>query len=212
MKDAEQIYALYVQANPVPNPDLLSLTRDEVVLLSIEGSQVMQTQEPTKEQPAARNTSRNILVAVGAFALVIMIGLVAALLINNSDSGPVAAADAAPVVVFDGTTCSYDGPTQIEEGTVEFSIANSGDVDFSLAGWLVAGAALEAELQRTPIGSDMEATDLDPVPEGDLVFGWYTSPGDSKLRAWPMSAGTYLIDCKTENHVWRPAQVDVVAP
>ncbi len=117
MKDAEQIYALYVQANPVPDPDLLPLTRDEAVLLSIEGSQAMQTQEPTKEQPAARTTGRNILVAAGAFAVVIVIGLIAALLINNSDSGPVAAADAAPVVVFDGSTCTYDGPTQIEEGT-----------------------------------------------------------------------------------------------
>ncbi|MGB5380691.1 MAG: hypothetical protein WBN35_10065 [Acidimicrobiia bacterium] len=212
MKDAEQIYALYVQANPVPNPDLLPLTGDEAVLLSIEGSQAMQTQEPTKEQPTARTTGRNILVAAGAFAVVIVIGLIAALLVNSGDSGPVAAADAAPVAVFDGTTCSYEGPTEIEEGTVEFSIANSGNVDFTLAGWLMAGAALEKELQLLPVSSDMKATDFDPVPDGHLVFGFYTRPGDPKLRAWPLSAGTYLIDCKTEDHVWRAAQVEVVVP
>jgi len=211
VKDAEQIYALYVQANPVPDPDLLPPTMDEAVLLSIEGSQAMQTQEPTKEQPAVRTTGRNILVAVGAFAVVIVVGLIAALLINNSDSGPVAAADAAPVVVFDGSTCTYDGPTQIEEGMVEFSIINTGDVDFGLGGWLMSGAALEAELQNLPVGSDMDA-DLEQMPDGDLVFGWYTLPGVSKLRAWPMSAGTHLIDCTTEDHLWRPAQVEIVSP
>lgn len=212
MKDAEQIYALYVQANPVPNPDLLPLTRDEAVLLSTEGSRVMQTQEPTKEPPAARNTSRNILLAAGAFAVVIVIGLVAALLIYNSDSGPVAAVDAAPVAVFDGTTCSYDGPTQIEEGTVEFSITNSGDTDVALAGWLMSGAALEAELQRTPVGADMDAPPDAPLPEGEAVFAWVTSPGDSVAMTWPLSAGTYLIDCKTGDHVWRAAQVEIVVP
>ena len=212
MKDAEQIYALYVQANPVPNPELLPLTRDEAVLLPIEGSQEMKTQQPINEQPAARNTNRNVLVAVGAFAIVIAVGLVAALLINSGDSGPVAAADASPAVVFDGATCTYDGSTQIEEGTVEFSMANSGDVGFTLAGWLVAGSALEVELQRLPVSSDMGATALDPLPEGLLMFSWYTSPGDSQSMTWTLAAGTYLLDCVTEIHVWRPAQLNVVAP
>ena len=214
MKDAEQIYALYVQANPVPDTDLLPITRDEAVLLSIGGSQAMQTQEPTKEQPAARNTSRNILVAVGAFAVVIVVGLIAALLINNSDSGPVAAADAAPVVVFDGSTCTYDGPTQIEEGTVEFSTSNSADVPFQLIGWFMSGDALSEELQRTPVGTDMEMslTDPGPMPAGELNLGWTTPPGDTQTQAWPFATGTYLIDCVTEDHVWRPAQVEVVSP
>lgn len=212
MKDAEQIYALYVQANPVLNPDLLPVTRDEAVLLSIEGSHVMQTQEPTKEQPAARNSSRNILVAVGAFAVVIVIGLAAVLVINSGDSGPVAAADAAPVVVFDGSTCTYDGPTQIEEGAVEFSITNSGDTVVALAGWLMSGAALEAELQRTPVGANMDAPPDAPLPEGEAVFAWVTSQGASLARTSLLSAGTYLIDCKAGDHVWRAAQVEIVVP
>lgn len=64
----------------------------------------------------------------------IVVGLITALSINNSDAGPVAAADAAPVVVFDGSTCTYDGPTQIEEGTVEFSTSNSAELPFQLIG------------------------------------------------------------------------------
>ena len=130
--EGREVTTRYVQANPVPNPDLLPLTRDEAVLLSIEGSEDMQTEEPIKEQPAARTTSRNVLVAVGAFAVVIVIGLVAALLMNSSASGPVAAADAFPAVVFDGSTCTYDGPTQIEEGTVEFTTTDTIVVDAPL--------------------------------------------------------------------------------
>ena len=91
-------------------------------------------------------------------------------------------------------------------------MANSGDVGFTLAGWLVAGSALEVELQRLPVSSDMGATALDPLPEGLLMFSWYTSPGDSQSMTWTLAAGTYLLDCVTEIHVWRPAQLNVVAP
>lgn len=212
MKDAERIYALYVQANPVPDPDLLPLAGDEAVLLSIEGSEAMETQQPTKEQPAARNTSRNVLVAVGAFAVVIVIGLVAALLINSGNSEPVAAADAAPVVTFDGATCSYDGPTQIEEGTVQITNNNSADTPYALYGWLLSGDALADELERTPVGTDMGVTDADPAPQGEAVLGWPTVPGDSQTLSVAFSTGTYLLDCKTEDHVWRPAQIEIVAP
>ena len=212
MKDTEQIYALYVRANPVPDPDLLPLTRDDAVLLSIEGSEDMQTQEPIKEQPAVRNTSRNALVAAGAFAVVIVIGLVAALLIGTGEPGPVAAVDAAPVVVFDGSTCTYDGPKQIEEGTVEFSTTNSGDVWLNLSGWRMSGDALAAELERTPVGSDMAIADADPMPAGTPVLGWYLQPGKSHSLSWAFTEGTYLIDCVTDDHVWRPAQLEIVIP
>jgi hypothetical protein len=212
VKDAEQIYALYVQANPVPNHDLLPLARDEAVLLSIEGSEAMETQQPTKEQPAARNTSRNVLVAVGAFAVVIVIGLVAALLINSGDSGPVAAADAAPVVAFDGATCSYDGPTQIEEGTVVITTTNSADIPYALYGFLLSGDALAEELQRVPVGTDMDLTNAAAMPPGEMALGWSTVPGVPQTMPWPFSTGTYLLDCVTDLHVWRSAQIEVVAP
>ena len=213
MKDTEQIYALYVQANPVPNPDLLPLTKDDAVLLSIEGSEDMQTQEPIKEQPVARNTSRNVLVAVGAFAVVIVIGLVTTLLLTSNDEpSPVAAADAAPVVVFDGSTCTYDGPTVIEEGTVEFSTTNSGDMWLNLTGWRMSGDALAEELERTPVGTDMAVTSSDPMPAGQPVLGWYILPGKSHALTWAFTEGTYLVDCVTDDRVWRPAQLEIVAP
>ena len=76
----------------------------------------------------------------------------------------------------------------------------------------MSGAALEAELQRTPVGADMDAPPDAPLPEGEAVFAWVTSPGDSVAMTWPLSAGTYLIDCKTGDHVWRAAQVEIVVP
>jgi hypothetical protein len=211
VRDAEQIYALYVQANPVPNPELLPLTRDEAVLLSIEGSEDMQTQEPIEEQPPARNTSRNLLVAAGAFAVVIVVGLVAALLLNSSDPEPVAAADAAPVVTFDGA-CSYDGPTQIEEGIVQFSSINSADRPYSLIAWLLSGDALAEELEWGPVGTDWDRTDADTLPQGEAVMGLPTMPGESQALSVALSTGTHLIDCVIGDHVWRPARIEVVAP
>ena len=213
MKDAEQIYALYVQANPVPNPDLLPLTKDDAVLLSIEGSEDMQTREPIKQQPAARNTSRNVLVAVGAFAVVIVVGLAAALLLTSNDApSPIAAADAAPVIVFDGSTCTYDGPTVIEDGTVEFTLTNSADRRFEFAGWLLSGAALADELERTPVGTDMALTESAPMPDGELALHWIPVPGSTLTQPQYLREGTYLIDCVTDDHVWRPARLEIVAP
>ena len=205
-------YALYVQANPVPDPDLLPLSRNEAVLLTIEGSKDMTTQEPVETQPTPRPTKHKGLAAAGAIAAVAVVGLVAALLIGSDDSQPVAAADAAPVVVFDGSTCTYDGPSEIEEGMVSWQLTNTGSQDFVLGGWLLEGAALETELQRTPVGTDMDITSGDPVPDGEVVFGWWLSPGESQTNPRQMASGTYLIDCKTDDHVWRVAQIDMVAP
>ena len=213
MNNAERIYALYVQANPVPNPDLLAATRDETVLHPIEGSEDMITQEPIEERPFVRATRRNVLVAVGAFAAILVVGLATVLLVDGGNSGPVAAGDARPEVVFDGTTCTYDGPTQIEVGTVEFMVLNQSDTDFTLAGWLLAGEALETELLRTPVGSDMAITAGDPMPAGLPSFGWPTDAGSSRTETWLAAPGTHLVDCVvTGDHVWRPARIEVVGP
>lgn len=212
MKDAERIYALYVQANPVPDRDLLATTMDETVLLSIERSEDMITRDPEEKRQVVRPTRRNVLVAAGAFAAIVVVGLVTVLLVNGGEPGPVAAADARPEVVFDGTTCTYDGPTQIEAGIVEFTMINQTDVSFFLAGWLLEGEALAAELIRTPVGSDMAITVSSPRPALAAEFAWSTNAGDSRTGMWTLPAGTYLLDCTTDDHVWRPARFEVVSP
>jgi hypothetical protein len=214
VKDAERIYALYVQANPVPDADLLSLTRDEAALLTIEGSQDMLTQEPVSTHTASPPTKRRAFAAAGAIAAVVAIGLVAALLLNSDDSQPVAAADATPEMTFDGTTCSYEGPALIEEGLVDFSLTNTAAEAVAIAGWLVEGSALEAQLQRAPIGTDWDTTG-EPTVEGTLDFVGWVEPGESRTTGALLTLGTYLVDCVTGNptdHVWRAAQFEVVAP
>jgi hypothetical protein len=46
-----------------------------------------------------------------------------------------------------------------------------------------------------------------------LAILWEMVPGDTATRAWPyVQQGTYLIDCVTDDHVWRSAQVEIVVP
>lgn len=216
MRDAERIYALYVQANPVPDPDLLDMTRDETVLLPIERSDDMITQEPIQESPRVRPSRRNVLVAAGVFAAILVVGLATVLLVNGGESGPVAAADARPEVVFDGATCTYDGPSEIEAGNVEFTMINSAAREFTLGGFRMEGEALEAALIKIPVGTDLDVRG-DPPPAGRMSLNWTTDPGSTGTGVATFVAGTYLIDCATwadgsTDHVWRAARIDVISP
>lgn len=146
---------------------------------------------------------------------VIVLGIFAAACTNGERSEPVAAADAAVSVTFDGETCSWEGPTLIEQGTVDISLTNSTDLDFMFAGFLMQEPALSQELERTPIGTDMEVvTQRTAFPDGEMAFAWWISPGEPVNRDQLLPAGVYLLDCLTGgpfDHVWRTAQIEVVA-
>ena len=118
---------------------------------------------------------------------------------------------------FNGTACSYEGPTLIEEGMVEFSLSNAGDEGVAFALLRVDEAALSEELSDAPVGGDWAITDQTPaVTFGNMRFA-LVSPNESRLQEWAMASGIYLMDCATgepgaTEHVWRVAQVEVVAP
>ncbi|NNC91196.1 MAG: hypothetical protein HKN80_01755, partial [Acidimicrobiia bacterium] len=149
-----------------------------------------------------------------------VIGAVAiALLITGGDDGPVAAADAAPRITFDGTSCRYNGPTLIEQGTMEVTAVNTTTQPVDVGGFLMLESRLAAELERTPLGTDMALTPTDPMPTGDFYL--ITAPAGSEgVGLWPITAGTHIIDCVTypsaggaPEHVWRAAStIEVVAP
>jgi hypothetical protein len=217
VKDAEFIYSLYVQANPVADPDLLPLTKDEAVLLALERSPDMITQEHVeKRQPEAPPRRKRLVPALAA-AAVLTVAVVAAAILMSGDPGPVAAADANPVVVFDGTTCSYEGPTLIEEGVVEFSFENSADEAFYPIAWLVEEPALTHELELHPVGTDIDTTN-EANPDGIVVIQGRIRPGATGFESqlsMRLEPGTYLFDCGTglgPDRVWRAAQLEVVAP
>ena len=216
MKDAEFIYSLYVQANPVPDPDLLPVTRDEAVLLTLERSPDMITEEQVGSPPPPTPPKRRRIAAAVGAAAVLIAAIAAAAILVGGDSMPVAAADADPVVVFDGTTCVYEGPTLIEEGLVEFAMTSSADEGFNLVTIRMDEPALSQQLEGGPVGTDWATTPDTPTPEGELSSVGVPT-GDTLTSGWLLRAGVYLLDCTTPiravpEHVWRIAQVEVVAP
>lgn len=215
MKDAELVYSLYVQANPVPDPDLLALSRDEAVLLTLERSPDMITEEQAKERQSTQPKSRRVGAVLSAAAILI-VAIVGAAILVNGGTEPVAAADANPVVVFDGTTCSYEGPTLIEEGQVEFSVTSSADEGFNLATIRLEEPALSQQLEGGPVGTDWATTPDTPTPEGEMSSIGVPA-GDTLGSGSLLKAGVYLLDCSTPiravpEHVWRIARIEVVAP
>ena len=197
MTDSEQVYALYVQANPVPDPDALWLTRTEAELLTHERSTEMDTRERIKNRPIPGVAPRRRGLALG-LAAVVMVAAVAvgAFLIGGGEDGPVAAAEAKPQLLFDGTACSYSGPAIIEEGSIEFTAINTSDVDVTIGGFALEDSELAAALDVIPLGTDKAVTAADPGPEGTF---WATStvPAGSEITSVKFIAagGTTIIDC-----------------
>lgn len=216
MKDAEFIYSLYVQANPVPDPDLLPPTKDEAALLTSERSPDMITEERLDSPQPTPPKRRRLVPALGAAAVLIVAVAVVGILLGR-DSGPVAAVDANPVVEFSGTACSYEGPTLIEEGLVEFSLTDLGGEGFNWSSFRMEEPALSQELAEGPIGTDWAEAPDDPIPDGEMSLVG-VPPDDSIVNGWLMKPGTYLLECTIPlrsglpDHVWRVAQVEVVAP
>lgn len=217
MIDTEQVYALYVQTNPIPDPGSLPLTQAEAELLAHERSRDMDTHERIPIQPAPGVPPRRGL-AYGLVAVVVIAVAAAAvvLFVAGGDDGPVAAADATPRVVFDGGSCRYEGPTLIETGIVEFTFVNASSQRFAAAGWRMPEAGLAAELERFPLGTD--TTELDPMPNGTLMLNAETEAESESTSPRSLTAGPHLIDCLayeggSTNHVWRAATVvEVVVP
>ena len=214
MKDTELIYALYVQANPVPDPDRLLLAESEAVLLTFEGSPEMLTQEPTRtpDRPSLGRNRRPRLALAAATLLAIVAATV--FLVYGGDEGPIAAEEAELVATFDGETCDFNGPLLIEQGTVDFSLINRSTVDFGLTGWLLSIDELEHELARNPIGSDWANEPGDEMV-GSRIMTWWASAGESKSPFWRLGPGNYLLHCITGTpaaHVWQLAHFEVVAP
>jgi len=219
MTASEQVYALYVQANPVPNPDVLPLRQVETGLLTHERSREMNTSENIEIRPT-QPAGRRRAFAVGFAAILVIAAATAAIvLFAGGDDEPVAAADAAPRVVFDGDTCRWDGPTRIERGEVQITVVNTTNDPFTLSGWRLVEPAYSAELERTPLGTDMATSRTTPAPSGLNTFLLpVLAQSEITQPLWIGDAGPQIIDCVTSSegyvdHVWRAqTTVEVVAP
>ena len=216
MTDTELVYALYVQANPVPDPEALPLTQAEPELLTHERSQDMDTQQRMEVRPAPTARPRRRSLAFGLAAILVIAAVaVSAFLIVGGGDDPVAAGEASPRITFDGAACRYEGPTLIETGTVTFTVVNTSTEPMQFVAFNMPENSLDAELERTPLGTDMSLSPTAPMPDGEMSFLTTALPGSEFLRPWGMQVGTNIIDCVTEDtdHVWRAgALVEFVAP
>ena len=222
MSNVERVFALYVQANPVPEPALLSPTQDETELLTIDGSTDMN--EPTTDineridiRPV-RQQRRWTPAAALAGGFVLVLAIVGAVFLLRGEAGPVAASDANPVVTCDGESCSYDGAESIFEGSVEFTLANNGTRDLMLVVWRFSSATeVTFELDQLAIGADMELVPADRVPDGFSALTFEAQVGQREVESIGLLGSyTYLIDVVTTpsegyyDHAWRVAQIEVL--
>ena len=224
MTDTELVYALYVQANPVPDPKLLPLTQAEAEaeLLTHERSREMDTRERTEIRPAPKALPRRSL-ALGLAAVLVVAVAAAAIVffVAGGDEGAVAAGDARPEVVFDGESCRYSGPTLIEQGNTSLLLTNTSSDAVSAIGFNIPASELGAELAAAPLGSDMSLSADAPMPAGTTAFSVSADPGSEATGPLTLLPGTHLIDCLyyesanavLPDYVWRAQTlIEVVAP
>lgn len=155
-------------------------------------------------------------------AVVIILGSV--LLVSCGD-GAVAAENANPEVVFDGTTCIYDGPTVIERGGIEFTLINESAIPMQTAALLYDDPAdYRAALDSLPVGTDADVADTEVPLIGDqlvpgLRFGFVLNvePGQQAATLTLLDIGEYILMCAdnhpdegTPDHLWVPATFEIV--
>jgi hypothetical protein len=186
VSDAARVFALHVQVNPVPEPDLLPLTRVEAELPTIEGSTVMDTRDivdtsgriEVRPPGRVRRWKPAVVVAV---AFVVVLGVIGGVLLlsGDGDGGPVAAADESEPTLSDSLT-----------GAV----------------WVTTGDKFVVFLDDGTYGVGTSAV-LDDVTTADIEWGTWSVDG-SVLTKVPDAAstfcaevtGTYTIDVVDDGH------------
>ena len=217
MTGDEQVYALFVQANPVPNPDALPLALEAPAPLLLypveERKGIMLTEERSRvEEPQQKKRwLRPLAVVAAAFVVVLALGA-GVWWLTGDEASPVAAEDADPVVTFDGEVVGYNGPDLIQSGLVDFTLINQLDEEATFAVWrFPTQAALDVALEQHPVGTDiaLEPDSSNPAADGGIAQLSIDAPaGEEESGTSLLPAGWYLMDVVTDtngipSHAWR---------
>lgn len=216
MNSPERVYALLVEANPIPEPQAVPPLPSPVLLN--ERRSVMLTQEPTEtKQIVARPRWPRAMVAFAA--TVVVIGAAAVMWAIGTDDGPVAAGDARIEVTFTGDGTSYVGHREIFEGITELTLINQGETtaSFVVQRFDTGSVELAENLALAAEGGDFLTEDLPP----GMVDIYEVLPAASGASpATPsilLEPGTYILDAGLGSdeidgtHVYRAAVITVVA-
>ena len=162
MSDTEQIYSLYVQANPVPDPGRLPATVNEAELLMAERSRTMDTQQRPKVQDTTRRTGwRTAAIAFAAVILVVGAVVGIAALARDGDDDVVAVAAEEPTLTFDGTTATYSGPETLQ-GDEPFILTNTSEDDIYFAWGLISDDSITVEDELAWIAANPDSKTTPP--------------------------------------------------
>ena len=194
-----------------------SSARSQAELLAEERSTDMDTRERAEVRPT-QPARPGRAPAYALAAILIVIGAVVGIIVlaTGGDDGPVAAAEAAPQIIFDGDNCVYEGPTLIEEGIAEVTLVNTGWQ--SVLGVMIPlpESLLAAELEVQPLGTERSlGLSQNAGPPGPQTVRILAESRSEGVGFGSMAPGTYIIDCVTSTgtHVWRSATtLEVVAP
>ena len=124
----------------------------------------------------------------------------------------------APLLVFDGETCSYQGPAETAGGgLIDVTLENRSDIDIDAAVfWVRSDTALAAAFERLPPGTGSGITL--GAPRGSRFEAWLQAPaGGSNKESLLLDAGLYLLDCArvpygatNPDYLWRGGSFAVV--
>jgi hypothetical protein len=217
MSSRERVYSLLVQANPIPDPQVVPPVPSPALL--DERRSEMLTQEPTATEQIAQKPRWPRAIVAFAATIVIVAAAVGIWALTN-DPGPVAAGDAQIEVTFTGDAVDYAGDSEIYPGRAELEFTN----DWTAQAWIIVhrfdtgSAELAAELARAPMGVVFETTD---GPPGDVILMEEILPelgsfSGSVTRPITIEAGssyllTVAVSGDDSTQVWMTALIEGVA-
>lgn len=158
--------------------------------------------DQTQRAPEANRNRRGLLVAAGAAAVVLIVGvaLAASAGLFSGDDVELAAGESRVIeVTFDGVSCSYPGPTELTAGDVQIIYHNASEGDaWGDLGLLLGDTTIEDAIEYT---EDPPAQDRPSFVQG-MWSNTLTPAGEASTGTAELGPGSYVLTVGS----WSPYQ------